>query len=60
VDLKDEVIFKAWQLWAISEITYWQQRAEELEIDLMLSKSDFGVNERTQASVNPKRRSNFI
>jgi hypothetical protein len=29
-----------------SEIDYWKQRVEELEIDLMLERSAYDVNER--------------
>ena len=43
----------------VSELAYYQQRVEELELDLMLEHEAFQLNQREQANINPKRRTTF-
>ena len=40
----------------ISEINYYKEQVEDLELELMLSRNEFGEPSQT---LNPKRRSNF-
>jgi len=43
----------------VSELAYYQQRVEELEIDLMLAHESYQLHQREQANINPKRRTTF-
>ena len=43
----------------VSELAYYQQRVEELEVDLMLAHESYQLNQREQANINPKRRTTF-
>jgi len=43
----------------VSELAYYQQRVEELEMDLMLANESYHLSQREQANINPKRRTTF-
>lgn len=64
-DLVDEIVRKVHDKWLddiawyTNEVNWHCERADDLELDLMFAQSLFGVHDRTQATYNPKRRSNF-
>lgn len=55
VDICQAEIHDAVGYW-VSEINYYKEQVEDLELELMLSRNEFGEPSQT---LNPKRRSNF-
>jgi hypothetical protein len=54
-DICQDEIHEAIAYW-VSEVNYYKDKVEELELELMLRENEFS---ETAMALNPKRRSNF-